>query len=282
MSSTTNPKSIQRPAEATTPGGENLQDARGRHRTEVVFWTLGLIVFILACVTIHFHPQPYPVDLSTTEAVQNANTPAPILDVVNFPSLLNNPIPSYIATIVWFLGLLIMGLIAKLRRSAVALWIESAIFLTLAVMSSAGLNVVIDEIVGRPRPQPNPPSIPIHQYTSTVPFPSFPSGHTEHDIVFYGFLLYLSFTRPVREWRYRWWLLPFQIYAVFDILAIGYSRIYLGDHWLTDVLGGYLEGAIYLFFFIFLYRWFTGVVNRHFEKRRAEKAQQAQSTYAVR
>jgi membrane-associated phospholipid phosphatase len=279
MSSTTNPKGIQRPTVETTTSGGNLQAARGRHRLEVVCWVLGLIVFILACVTIHFHPQPYPVDLSTTEAVQNANTPAPILDVVNFPSLLNNPIPSYIATAVWFLGLLIMGLIAKLRRSAVALWIESAIFLTLAVMSSAGLNVVIDEIVGRPRPLPKPPSIPIHQYTPTVPFPSFPSGHTEHDIVFYGFLLFLSFTRPVREWRYRWWLLPFQIYAVFDIFAIGYSRIYLGDHWLTDVLGGYLEGAIYLFFFIFLYRWFTGVVNRHIEKRKVEKAQR---TYAAR
>src|SRR5579863_6536649 len=150
MSSTTNPKGIQTPTVETTSGGENLQKARGRRRKEVVFWVLGLIVFILACVTIHFHPQPYPVDLSTTEAVQNANTPTPILNIVNFPSLLNNPVPSYIATAVWFLGLLIMGLIAKLRRSAAALWIESAIFLTLAVMSSAGLNVVIDEIVGRP------------------------------------------------------------------------------------------------------------------------------------
>jgi undecaprenyl-diphosphatase len=244
---------------------------------EVFFWITGLIVFIFACVTIHFHPQPYPIDLSTTEAVQNAHTPAPILDVVNFPSLLNNPIPSYIATVLWFFGLLIMGLIAKLRRSAVALWIESAIFLTLAVMSSAGLNVVIDEIVGRPRP--NAHTEPVHVYTTIVPFPAFPSGHTEHDLVFYGFLLYLSFTRAVRAWRYRWWLVPFQIYAVFDILAIGYSRIYLGDHWLTDVLGGYLEGAIYLFFFIFLYRWFTGVVKRHSEKRKVEKAQR---TYAVR
>ena len=280
MSSTTNPKGIQISAEATTPGGENLQDARKRHRIEVVLWVLGLIVFILACVTIHFHPQPYPIDLSTTEAVQNAHTPAPILDVVNFPSLLNDPIPSYIASAVWFLGLLIMGLIAKLRHSSAALWIASAVFLTLAVMSSAGLNVVIDEIVGRPRP--NAHTEPIHVYTTIVPFPTFPSGHTEHDIVYYGFLLYLSFTKPVREWRYHWWLLPFQIFAVFNILAIGYSRIYLGDHWLTDVLGGYIEGAIYLFFFIFLYRWFTGMVNRHLKQRRAEKAERTQQTYAAR
>ncbi len=270
MSSTTNPRGILRPTQATTTGGEDRQDARRRHLIKIGFWVLGLIVFIIACVIIHFHPQPFAIDLSTTEAVQNAHTPAPILDVVNFPSLLNNPLPSYIATAVWFLGLLIVGLIAKLRHLAAALWIEASIFLTLAVMSSAGLNVLIDEIVGRPRP--NVHTEPIHVYTTVVPFPTFPSGHTEHDIVYYGFLLYLSFTKPVREWRYRWWLLPFQLYAIFDIIAIGYSRIYLGDHWLTDVLGGYLEGAIYLFFFIFLYRWFTGLVARYLEKRRVEKA----------
>lgn len=271
MSSTTHSKGIQRPTETTTAGGENRQDARKRHRIEAVLWVLGLIVFIIACVTIHLHPQPYAFDLSTTEAVQHANTPAPILDVVNFPSLLNNPFPSAVALLVWVVGLLLIGLIARLRHSAAVLWIMSAIFLALAVMSSTGLNVLSDEIVGRPRP--NPHTEPVHMYTALVPFPSFPSGHTEHDIVFYGFLLYLSFTKPVREWRYRWWLLPLQLYAVYDIIAIGYSRIYLGDHWLTDVLGGYLEGAIYLFFFIFLYRWATGVIARWLDKRSSRKVQ---------
>ncbi|MEO8972935.1 MAG: phosphatase PAP2 family protein [Ktedonobacteraceae bacterium] len=276
MSSTTHPEGIQRPTDSTTASGEDRQAARKRHRFEAVFWILGLIVFIIACVTIHLHPQPYPVDLSTTEAVQQANTPAPILDVVNFPSLLNNPIPSAVALLLWTIGLLLIGLIARLRRSAAVLWIMSAIFLAIAVMSSTGLNVLSDEIVGRPRP--NPRAEPIHMYTALVPFPSFPSGHTEHDIVFYGFLLYLSFTKRVREWRYHWWLLPFQLYAVYDIIAIGYSRIYLGDHWLTDVLGGYLEGAVYLFFFIFLYRWATGVIVNWLDKRRSQKVQ----SYAAR
>lgn len=276
MSSTTNPSGIQTPTETTTAGGENRQDARKRHRIEAVLWVLGLIVFIIACVTIHLHPQPYPVDLSTTEAVQHANTPTSILDVLNFPSLLNNPIPSAVALIIWVVGLLLIGLIAKLRRSAAVLWVLSAVFLAIAVMSSTGLNVLFDEIVGRPRP--NPHTEPIHLYTTLVPFPTFPSGHTEHDIVYYGFLLYLSFTKPVREWRYHWWLLPFQLYAVYDIIAIGYSRIYLGDHWLTDVLGGYLEGAVYLFLFIFLYRWATGVIAKWLNKRRSRSVQ----SYATR
>jgi len=132
-------------------------------------------------------------------------------------------------------------------------------------MCSAGLNVVIDDLVARPRPDPH--IEPIHVYTPIVPFPTYPSGHTEHDVAFYGFLLYLSFTRPVREWRYRWLLIPLQLYALFDILAIGYSRVLEGDHWLTDVLGGYLEGALYLLFFIFLYRWTTDLLAQ----RRARK-----------
>ena len=71
----------------------------------------------------------------------------------------------------------------------------------------------------------------------------------------------------MREWRYHWLLLPLQIYAVFDILAIGFSRVLEGDHWFTDVLGGYLEGLLLLFFFIFLYRWTTDWLAR----RRTEK-----------
>ncbi len=273
MSSTTHPKGMQMPTGSTTAGGEDRQDAHKRHWIEGILWVVGLIVFIIACVIIHMHPQPYPVDLSTTEAVQNAGTPTPILDVLNFPSLLNNPIPSAVAVAIWFVGLLVIGLIEKLRHSAAALWVLSGISLLVAVMASTGLNVLVDEIVGRPRP--NPHTEPIHLYTALVPFPTFPSGHTEHDMVYYGFLLYLSFTKPVREWRYRWWLLPFQLYAIFDIIAIGYSRIYLGDHWLTDVLGGYLEGAIYLFFFIFLYRWVTGLVARWLERRREKRGQVA-------
>jgi hypothetical protein len=47
---------------------------------------------------------------------------------------------------------------------------------------------------------------------STIPVHSFPSGHTETDVAYYGFLLYLSFTPPVRQWRYCNFLIPFQIF----------------------------------------------------------------------
>jgi len=267
MKSITNPKGqgIQTPTATTTAGGENRRDAQKRHRVEAVFWIIGMIIFIASCFAVHSHPQPYPFDLSTTHTVQNLGTPSWLLAMINFPSFLNDPIPSAVALIAWCVGLLLVGLVRRIRKLPATNWIMAAIFLALTVMSSAGLNVVLDDLIARPRPDPRADHI--HLYTPLVPFPTYPSGHTEHDVVYYGFLLYLSLTKPVREWRYRWVLLPFQLYAVYDILAIGYSRIYEGDHWLTDVLGGYLEGALYLFFFIFLYRWATDWLAR----RRAQQ-----------
>ncbi|GCF09402.1 phosphatase PAP2 family protein [Dictyobacter arantiisoli] len=255
MRSTNHPQGIQQPTAQTTAGGEARSYARKWYRIEYIVWLLALLVFVVVCFIVHSHPKPYPVDLSVTQTIQHMQLPAFLMALVVFPSIMNNPVPSEIALGIWLVGLLVLALIAKLRHKSPLTWLQSAFFLIVTVMSSAGLNVLADDLVARPRP--NPHTEPVHVAGSLVPFPTFPSGHTEHDMAYYGFLLYLSFTRPVREWRYRWFLLPFQIYAVYDILFIGYSRILEGDHWFTDVLGGYLEGAIYLFFFIFLYRLTT-------------------------
>jgi len=268
MFKTTNPqaKGMQTPTAATTAGGENRQDAQKRYRIQGILWFIGLIIFIASCLVIHSHPAPYPIDLSATETVQGLHLPHWLIDVLDFPSILDNPTPSYIATAIWFFGMLLVGEIFRHRGKPGAVqWFQTACVFLVAIVFSAALNVGLDEIIGRPRP--NPHTEPIHLHTPFVPFPTYPSGHVEHDVVYYGFLLYLSFTKPVREWRYHWLLLPLQIFAVFDIVTIGFSRVLEGDHWLTDVLGGYLEGVLLLFFFIFLYRWTTDWLAR----RRAGK-----------
>ncbi len=236
-----------------------------RYTIAILLWFVVLLVFILTCATIHNHPQPYSLDLASTQAVQNAHLWPWAHFLLLLPSIVDNPLPSYIALGAWLLALLTIGLVRWLKKLPAVLWLQAAIFLALSDSASAGLNALVDDLVGRPRPDPH--LYPIHVYTPLVPFPTYPSGHTEHDVVYYGFLLFLSFTKPLRTWRYRWLLIPFQLYALYDMLIIGCSRILEGDHWLTDVLGGYLEGLLYLYFFLFLYRCTTLLISLWKAKR---------------
>jgi undecaprenyl-diphosphatase len=68
--------------------------------------------------------------------------------------------------------------------------------------------------------------------------PSFPSGHTMSAIIVYGFLAYLLVPKmPSRFWK---WALVIAMTVI--VLFDGFSRIFQGSHYLTDVLGGYALG----------------------------------------
>lgn len=75
---------------------------------------------------------------------------------------------------------------------------------------------------------------------------SFPSGHTMVACIFYGFIIYLvnksKYTRKTK-------IIINSILTIL-ILLIGVSRIYLGVHYATDVIGSYLIGISYLIIFI--------------------------------
>src|SRR3989344_8686277 len=71
---------------------------------------------------------------------------------------------------------------------------------------------------------------------------SFPSGHAALSVVFYGFIAYFLF-RSIKKWEKKVAVL---CAALFIISLIGFSRIYIGVHFLRDVWGGYLLGAIWL------------------------------------
>jgi undecaprenyl-diphosphatase len=69
----------------------------------------------------------------------------------------------------------------------------------------------------------------------------FPSGHTITAVVSYFFLAYL-FAANVKSLFWKWVIV---ISAILMVLLIGYSRLYLGDHYLTDVVAGYAVGLIW-------------------------------------
>lgn len=71
---------------------------------------------------------------------------------------------------------------------------------------------------------------------------SYPSGHAFMAVVFYGYLTYLVWTRTERPL----WRVLSLVGALVMIALLGTSRLYLGVHWLTDVLGGYAAGLAWL------------------------------------
>ena len=71
---------------------------------------------------------------------------------------------------------------------------------------------------------------------------SFPSGHAMVTLVFYGTLLYFAFQHT----SFRKWRSLLVVLAIFLIVAIGVSRVYLGVHYPSDVLGSYLAGFCWL------------------------------------
>lgn len=227
--------------------------SKPRHIAEAVLWSIGLLILAIASDLVHFHPGPWPFDLQATISVQQFQRPSWVVAITRFVSISNNPIGEIIAVL---LAVIALSLFRKFLQ---------AIVVALGVGIANTLDGLLTLIVGRPRPS----SPLIHVYLPE-PFRSFPSGHVEYCVVFYGFLLYLSFSKPVRQWRYRWLLIPVQIFAVFNILTIGYSRVESGAHWLTDVLAGYLSGTIMLVALIFIYCWAVAAWDR----RRARKQQE--------
>jgi membrane-associated phospholipid phosphatase len=251
MGSTTNPHGVGTTNSQATNAEMNKTVIQRPRPIEVIFFVPGVIILAMASVLVHFHPRPYAFDLQTTETIQSLKLLPLVTAFIEFVSALNNPIPSILALAIWLVGLVAIGFIYRARGRPSAIWFQSAIALIGTVAIAGGINFIINILVARPRPGSFGEHIIV---LSHIPVNSFPSGHTEHDVAYYGFLLYLSFSQPVRQWRYRWVLIPLQVFAVLDILTIGYSRILEGEHWLTDVLAGYLSGALWLLMCIVLYR----------------------------
>jgi undecaprenyl-diphosphatase len=118
-----------------------------------------------------------------------------------------------------------------------------ALFSTIA---SGTVNYLIKIIIRRPRPTEN--LVNVFQDLSGY---SFPSGHVMLYTAFFGFLLFLCFTLPKASWRRTVLILLFTIL----IALVGVSRMYLGEHWASDVLGGYLLGSLVLLASIQIYRF---------------------------
>lgn len=99
-------------------------------------------------------------------------------------------------------------------------------------------NIILKGIIGRTRP--------VGRNLITEGGYSFPSGHSMVGFAVYGLLIYYIY-KNVKNKIHKWILI---IFLSLLIIAIGISRIYLGVHYPSDVLAGYLLALIWLIFFI--------------------------------
>jgi membrane-associated phospholipid phosphatase len=116
-------------------------------------------------------------------------------------------------------------------------------------MIEVGAGTVVNNffkaVVGRPRPIE-----PLVKVTTLVTRESFPSGHVVFFVEFFGFLLFLNYAIEGRDTLRR--LLNVLLWPL--VLLVGVSRVYLGAHWPSDVVGAYLAGGVWLMLTIEVYR----------------------------
>jgi membrane-associated phospholipid phosphatase len=225
-----NLKTIENPAE--TPPMTTQPKRRSRAR----FFQAGLGLAAIAFGVLTFLVRTTPafaLDLEITRALQALQWPGLgfWMNAISWPGFS----PQVLILTVLILGLLV-GL--GLRWEAVL-----ALF---AAACSSGINLLVKDLVQRPRPAAGLVQVlhPLQSY-------SFPSGHVMYYLGFLGFLGFLVFYLLKASLKRSLLLVLIAI----PISLIGPSRIYLGEHWASDVLGSYLLGSLILAATIQIYRW---------------------------
>lgn len=123
--------------------------------------------------------------------------------------------------------------------ASIFLWLTrhhySVYLLVTAVAGGAILSQILKTVYDRPRPTVVP-------WLADTVSASFPSGHAMTAFVTYGSLAYLvGRIEPTSRLRHVTWAL-----AIAFVLAIGLSRVYIGVHYPSDVIAGYLAGLAWI------------------------------------
>jgi len=192
--------------------------------------TLGLVIslaglWVFAGVTedvIHHDPLTQ-FDVALLDWL-HAQATATGYAVFNAISLLGSPVM-----------LTILALAVALLLAARREWIVLAGWL--AAFAGGGLlDVVLKLVIRRPRP---PGAAAFLQHFSW----SFPSGHAMASLIGYGMLAYVLTLLWIHR---RSAQVAVVLGAALLIIAIGFSRLYLGVHYFSDVVGGYAAGVLWL------------------------------------
>jgi undecaprenyl-diphosphatase len=133
---------------------------------------------------------------------------------------------------------LIITIVLLVRR-----WGRQAFLLVAGLAIELSVFITANKIVARPRPA-------VSHLGGTPSTYSFPSGHTAATVVLYGGIAVIVMVASTRRWpRIVMWTL-----AVVLTVAVGFSRVYRGEHYPTDVMAGLLLGIGSLVAGVFIIR----------------------------
>lgn len=146
-------------------------------------------------------------------------------------------------------GMPILALLATVIMTIAWRSRTPVILVVIAAVGSLAMTTAGKDLVGRSRP---PLSLAVPPYETS---PSFPSGHTLTAVVITGIVVYLVLRRLHHKRSRTAVLVAGIVFAV----AVSLSRVYLGHHWLTDVIAGWLLGLGWLAAVITAHRLFLTV-----------------------
>ncbi len=199
--------------------------------------TILLALFAFLAIWVAYHPV-LAIDVTITRDFQTNQSPW-----LRYTMLA----ASYIGNVM----ALSAGLVVL---AAILFWILDlrleAIMVVVVSATSDILNSLIKLIVARPRP-----SASLVEIIQAASGNSFPSGHVMSYVAFWGLLF--SFGIILFRGKH-WWRTALLIISALFFVLVGPSRIYLGDHWASDVLGAYLIGGIWLAMSLWLYLYLRG------------------------
>ncbi|MDT8903429.1 phosphatase PAP2 family protein [Anaeroselena agilis] len=208
-----------------------------RERWPGIYALAGLAVCgLLLALFVHlteetiYHQETELIDRAVIWLVHTLATPAADQAMIAITALGSGAVYAVVAPLA--LGVLLW---LRLRREAATL--------AVCLVGASALNWLLKSLFERARPD-------LFKVISATGY-SFPSGHAMVSLCFYGMAAYLL-CRHIRGLQAQ--IVVYSLAAVL-VSAIGFSRIYLGVHYPSDVLGGYFAGGTWLILCVSLLWW---------------------------
>jgi len=202
-------------------------------RKRVLFYVLTFlfVVFLFLTALVYVFPHSIPIDREFSEEVQEYQHP--FLD--SFMKAVS-AVGVFPYSVVMVLLTALLFFLLKFKKEAIYI---------LATLLSGLVSSSLKIIINRPRPTAD-----IVRIIGETKRQSFPSGHVLFYVVFFGFIAMLMYYLKSLPNGFR---IVFGAISLFFIFTVPFSRVYLGAHWFTDVLGGFLFGLLCLLFLGFFY-----------------------------